>query len=57
MNRHPVDVPVREFVNINIDYKQMGVGGDTSWGAQPHDQYQIKPVDNLEYSFVIGPIK
>jgi len=32
------------------------VGGDNSWGALPHDQYQLK---NKEYSygFVIKPKK
>ncbi|TRX60075.1 DUF4981 domain-containing protein [Fulvivirga sp. M361] len=56
VNRHTVDVPRRDLVNVNVDHKQMGVGGDTSWGAQPHDQYKIMPTDPLKYSFLIRPI-
>lgn len=29
--RHTTDIEKRDLVSINIDYKQMGVGGDTSW--------------------------
>ncbi len=56
INRHTTDVKPKDFINLNIDLAQMGVGGDTSWGAQPHDEYQIKP-GNYKFSFVIAPIK
>jgi len=26
---------------VNLDYKQMGVGGDNSWGAQTHKEYKL----------------
>jgi beta-galactosidase len=54
--RHTTDIKKRDLVNINIDYKQMGVGGDTSWGRKPLEQYQIKP-RNLSYSYIISPLK
>ena len=54
--RHTYDIPQRELININIDYKQMGVGGDNSWGLMPHKEYQILPDDNLSYSFIIKPL-
>lgn len=54
--RHTTDIVERDFVNINIDKEQMGVGGDTSWGNMPHEQYQIKP-KNLSYSFIIKPLR
>ena len=54
--RHTVDIVKRDFVNINIDYKQMGVGGDNSWGLMALDKYQIHPKD-LSFSYVIGPIQ
>ncbi|MEM1407404.1 MAG: glycoside hydrolase family 2 TIM barrel-domain containing protein, partial [Bacteroidota bacterium] len=56
INRHTYDVPDRPLVNLNIDYMQMGVGGDTSWGAMPHEQYQITP-ENYEYAFIIRPVQ
>lgn len=39
--RHPVDVPLEPFVEWHIDKVQMGVGGDTSWGAKPHPEYMF----------------
>lgn len=54
-NRHTVDVKPRDLISLNIDYKQMGVGGDNSWGAQTHDEYKL--MDNeYKYSFIIKPI-
>jgi len=53
--RHTFDIPDRDLININIDYKQMGVGGDNSWGFMPHKEYQILPGD-LTYSFIIKPV-
>ncbi len=54
--RHTYDLIKRDFVNINIDKVQMGVGGDNSWGAMALDKYQIKAND-MSYKFVISPIK
>ena len=53
--KHTYDIPHRKLVNVNVDYKQMGVGGDTSWGAMPHDSYMIPP-ENYTYSFLIQPM-
>ena len=39
-----------------IDLKQMGVGGDNSWGARPHDQYTLPP-GNYDYSFMLVPFE
>lgn len=55
MQRHTTDIIKRDFVNINIDYKQMGVGGDNSWGAMPHKAYQIQP-KNLSLVYIISKI-
>lgn len=54
--RHTTDIIKRDLVNINIDHKQMGVGGNNSWGAMPIKKYQIKPRD-MSYSYYILPIK
>jgi beta-galactosidase len=54
-NSHLNDIKPRDLLNLNIDYRQMGVGGDNSWGAKPHDQYLIWPKD-YTYSFIIQPI-
>lgn len=54
--RHTSDITPRKEVVICVDLAQRGVGGDNSWGALPHEQYQLK---NKEYSygFVIKPKK
>ncbi|WP_298531884.1 glycoside hydrolase family 2 TIM barrel-domain containing protein [uncultured Algibacter sp.] len=54
-NRHTTDIVPRNHVNVNIDYKQMGVGGDTSWGLLPYQEYLIFP-EPMKYTFLIEPV-
>jgi len=51
--RHTTDIKKRDFVNINIDHQQMGVGGDNSWGSMPLPTYRIK-AEKMEYSYTIS---
>ncbi|MFW6277515.1 MAG: glycoside hydrolase family 2 TIM barrel-domain containing protein, partial [Prolixibacteraceae bacterium] len=46
--KHTTDIKPRDLTSVNIDYKQMGVGGDNSWGAQTHEQYRLT---EKEYSY------
>ena len=50
VNRHTTDVKPRDLTSVNVDYKQMGVGGDNSWGAWTHDQYRLTEKE-YRYSF------
>lgn len=50
VNRHTNDVKPRDLTSVNIDYKQMGVGGDDSWGARTHDEYRLREKE-YKYSF------
>jgi beta-galactosidase len=54
--KHGADIKIGNTVQWNIDDRQMGVGGDNSWGAPVHDEYTIasKP---YTYSFTIQPFK
>jgi len=52
--RHTYDLKQRSFVTLNLDYRQMGLGGDNSWGARPHEQYML-PVMGYSYSFRLRP--
>jgi beta-galactosidase len=54
--KHNTDIVVGKVVQWNIDYLQMGVGGDTSWGRLVHDEYTI-PATKYSYSFLITPTK
>ena len=53
---HPYQLHKEDFVNIHLDLKQMGVGGDNSWGARPHPQYMI-PAREYSYSYLIRPLQ
>ena len=53
--RKPIDLIKRDFISLNIDLKQMGVGGDDSWGARTLNKYILEP-GNYEFSFTINPI-
>jgi beta-galactosidase len=55
-NRHTVDLKKKNFIDLNIDLKQMGVGGNTSWGAKPLPHYRL-PAGKYAYEFRISPIK
>ncbi len=33
-DKHPVDIARRDFVTLNLDYGQMGVGGDDFWAPR-----------------------
>lgn len=50
VNRHISDVKRRNLVVVNLDYKQMGVGGDNSWGAFTHPEYTLRDKE-YNYSF------
>lgn len=56
VNRHTTDVKPRDLTSVNVDYRQMGVGGDNSWGAWTHDQYRLRDKE-YRYSFYMKPLK
>lgn len=53
---HSHELPERDFVTLNIDHMQMGVGGDNSWGHKVRPQYSIPSGKNYDYSFVLMPV-
>lgn len=52
--RHINELPERNTITVNLDYKQMGVGGDDGWGARPHPEYTL-PAKLYSYSFRLQP--
>lgn len=52
---HGGSIEKKDMVWLNIDNRQMGVGGDNTWGAQTHPEYTITPVAR-EYSFWMIPV-
>jgi beta-galactosidase len=52
--RHACSVRNNDFITINADMAQMGVGGDNSWGARVHQEYTI-PAKDYSYGFRMKP--
>jgi len=54
--KHTNKLRVADYITLNIDLLQMGVGGNDSWSdvAAPLEQYQIK-AQPYHYSFYIVP--
>jgi beta-galactosidase len=52
LQRHTTDIVKKNFIAVSIDYKQMGVGGDDSWGARTHKEYTI-PADDYTFKYTI----
>ena len=56
-NKHLNDYKPSQLVDLFIDYKMMGLGGNTSWGHWPLEDYLIKPNSTpVTYGFTIIPI-
>ncbi|MFW5760604.1 MAG: hypothetical protein ACOCXH_06465, partial [Cyclobacteriaceae bacterium] len=55
--KHTFDLKPGESITVNIDHRQMGVGGDDSWSlnARPHEPYRIKPQE-YSYQFRLVPL-
>lgn len=53
--RTPIDIKQRDFVEVHIDTKMMGVGGDDSWGSKPHKPYMFYTDQTYTYSFTLSP--
>jgi len=52
---HPYLIPYTKNTTINLDYQQMGVGGNDSWGAPPLDKYRLWP-GKYSYSIRLKPV-
>ena len=53
--RTTADLVLVDFVELHIDHKMMGLGGDDSWGAKPHAPYMYYADKDYQYSFSIIP--
>lgn len=51
---HIHELEKRDRLTMNVDYKQMGLGGDDSWSAQAvaHPQYRLSD-DEYTFSFIL----
>jgi beta-galactosidase len=57
---HTYDLPKRDTITVNLDYRQRGVGGDDSWSenARPHPEYRLPSrARPYRYRFRLRPLK
>jgi len=54
-HKHTIDLVPNDFIDINIDYRHSGMGGNNSWGARPLQQYTLYS-GKYSFSYRIRPI-
>ncbi|MBK5112291.1 MAG: DUF4981 domain-containing protein [Candidatus Heimdallarchaeota archaeon] len=55
--QHINELPKRDYVTVNIDYKQKGVGGDWPALARTHKEFKLKGFKKYTYSYRIKIIE
>ena len=53
---HTYKLPESDKVVLRVNYKQMGVGGDDSWGARTHPEFTLYANRTYAYSFTFKGI-
>jgi len=54
VSRHVNDVKPRDLVSLDLDHRQMGVGGNNSWGQQTIEEYRLQE-PSYRYTFRLRP--
>jgi beta-galactosidase len=52
---HLYEVQRRDDIYLNLDFRQMGVGGDDSWGARTHSEFTLPANQKYSYRFCLRP--
>jgi beta-galactosidase len=55
--RHDYQLTPREEVVLRLNHRQMGVGGDNSWGAHTHDEYKLFASRDYAYTYRLRPLE
>lgn len=53
---HWYELPQPHYTVVTVAGRQMGVGGDDSWGAPVHPEYQIPADQDLSFTFTISAV-
>lgn len=51
---HAFELPDVHYTVVTVAGKQMGVGGDDSWGAPVHEEYQIPADQEMAFEFFLS---
>jgi len=54
---HDHELPHRDYVTVNVDGWQMGVGGDNSWSLPVHKEYRLRAGCSYSFAIVLKPDK
>ncbi|MFJ3492756.1 glycoside hydrolase family 2 TIM barrel-domain containing protein [Streptomyces sp. NPDC086091] len=54
--RHDYQLTPRPDIVLRLNHRQMGVGGDTSWGAHTHDAYKLFADRDHAYTYRLRPL-
>jgi beta-galactosidase len=52
---HLCDVPVRDYTEVCLDYRQSAVGGYDSWGNRPEASRMLWADESYRYTFILTP--
>ncbi|MFJ5260440.1 glycoside hydrolase family 2 TIM barrel-domain containing protein [Streptomyces sp. NPDC088387] len=55
--RHTYQLTPRDEVVLRIAHRQMGLGGDTSWGAHTHNEYKLFADRDYAYTYRLRPLR
>ena len=53
--RHLYNLPAPRYTWVRVAAKQMGVGGDDTWGAPVHPEFCIPASEPMKLQFTISP--
>ncbi|GGR37316.1 glycoside hydrolase family 2 TIM barrel-domain containing protein [Streptomyces griseomycini] len=54
--RHDYQLTPRDEVVLRVNHRQMGVGGDNSWGAHTHDEFKLFADRTYSYTYRLRPL-
>ena len=54
---HSYMLPEGQDITLRINMRQMGLGGDNSWGAKPLTKYLNPSDQNYQYTYTLKPVK
>lgn len=54
---HINDIQPRDYVELCLDYRMQGLGGDDSWGSRPYKQYTLPASESYQWGFSLVPLR
>ncbi|WP_046174731.1 glycoside hydrolase family 2 TIM barrel-domain containing protein [Domibacillus indicus] len=54
---HHYELPSAHYTVVTVAGRQMGVGGDDSWGSPVHEEHRIQAEQDLAFEFIIQPFE